>query len=114
MPREAEIRLKIQLDDKNVPASIDWRATDGPEGFHPSAGVLLSLWDPKARNTLSFDLWTADLTIDEMNFFVLERLFKLAETHQKATGGQEIADSIRKFCGELTEKLEERARARQG
>lgn len=113
--REAEIRLTVKLDDKNVPISMEWEATDSPqETAKPCDAVFFSLWDPVARNTLSFDLWTSDMSIDEMNFFTLERMLKLAETHRRATNGGEVSKLIEEFCQRLTEKLEEIAKARLG
>lgn len=114
MSREAEIQLRIQLDDKSVPVSIQWRATDGPQEYQACDAVLLSIWDPKARSTLSFDLWTSGLTVDEMNFFVLERLLKLAQTHRNSTNGSEISEMIREFSQRLAGKLEELAKSRLG
>lgn len=113
MSREAEIRLTVKLDDKNIPVSLRWEATDAPEaGPKPCDAVFFSLWDPTARNTLSFDLWTADMSVDEMNFFTLERMLKLAETHRRATSGGEVSKLIEECCRRLTEKLEELAKAR--
>ncbi len=112
MSRQAEINVKIELDERKLPATIQWRATDGAPDFQAVDALLLSLWDPRSRTTLSFDLWTAEMTIDEMNFFVLERLFKLAETHRKATGSGEISKMIEDLCRVLTDKLETDAKAR--
>lgn len=115
MAREAEIRLKVKLDDQNVPVSMQWEATDAPEaGPKACDAVFFSLWDPGSRNTLSFDLWTSDMSIDEMNFFTLERLLKLAETHRRATNGSEVSKLIEEFCQRLTDKLEEMAKTRLG
>lgn len=113
MAKVAEINLKVTLDETKTPVSIHWDATDAPERGEKSCdGLLLSIWDPQERNTLSFDLWTRKMTVDEMNFFVLERLLKLADTHRNATGQEEVAGMISRFGHRLAEKLEQLAKQR--
>ncbi len=51
MPKEAEIKFLVKLDDTGAPEEIYWNATDsGEEGFAPCESLMISMWDKSARN----------------------------------------------------------------
>lgn len=115
MARESEINFKISLDDKNMPVRILWNATDGPqaEGQQESKSMMIALWDGKEQNTLTIDLWTKDMQIDEMHTHFFQRMLTLADSYFKATGNPFVINEMRAFCEELGEKTkvwEERGR----
>jgi gliding motility-associated protein GldC len=35
----------------------------------PAKALMLSLWDPTENNTMKIDLWTKDMSIEEMKQF---------------------------------------------
>ncbi len=113
MGRSAVIRVDVRLDDQNVPEKIHWAASDGPDEGRPAEALMFSVWDPDERNTLSIDLWTPRMTVDEMNFYVLQVLLKLAETYRKATSEEETAGLLDGFARQLTRQLEEQAARRR-
>jgi gliding motility-associated protein GldC len=114
MPRETEIKFKVTLDDKNMPMSIKWSATDGPQQEdQDSKTMMIALWDGQEKNTMSIDLWTKDMQIDEMHTHFFQRLLSMADTYFKATGNPFVINEMRAFCEELGEKThvwEERGR----
>ena len=74
MDMTSEIKLTVHLDENKVPERIDWEAEDG--GVRSSSkAVLLALWDEQERNTLRIDLWTKEMTVEEMKAF-FTRIFK--------------------------------------
>ncbi len=108
--RQAEIRVQVGLDENRNPVDIRWEASDAAErGVHPAEAVMISIWDPEKRNTLSIDLWTSRMTIAEMDFFVLESLLKMAQTYRQATRNNEMADLLDGFANTLMKELEKRA-----
>ncbi len=112
--RRAEIRVLVELDEKKNPTGLRWEASDAAEpGLHTADAVMISIWDPEKRNTLSIDLWTPRMTVDEMNFYVLQVLLKMAETYRKATSNPPTADLLDGFARQLTEQLEREAADRR-
>ena len=59
MSKESEIRIRIQLDDDQLPEQITWQASDSTAAEpQVSKAFLISLWDPAYKETLRIDLWT--------------------------------------------------------
>ena len=68
MSRTAEIKLTVELDDDNLPTDIRWQATEASQpGPMPCQAMLLSLWDSEGKTTAAIDLWTKDMTVEDMN-----------------------------------------------
>ncbi len=98
MSRTAEIKLTIDLDSDQFPTQIKWQATDADEpGPTKCESAMLSLWDSENKTTASIDLWTHDMTIEDMNLYVYQVIHKLADTYLRATKDREIADVIHEF-----------------
>ena len=107
MSKKSEIKITVSLDDKNNPEKINWEATDSQfEGTKPARTLLLSLWDEKENVTMGIDLWTKEMTVNDMNIHFHQVLLKLADTFERSTRNTETANMIRKFGGEFAEKLE--------
>ncbi len=76
--------------------------------------MLLALWDPKQRNAMRIDLWTREMTIQEMNEFVFQTLMSLADSYTSATQNRNIGAEMKIFAREFIEKaVQEEARGRQ-
>ena len=75
--KTSDIRLSVQLDENNVPERIDWEAQDNATKS-TSKAVLLSIWDEKEKNTLRIDLWTKEMTVEEMKAFFHQNILTLA------------------------------------
>ena len=104
--KTSDINFTIQLDQNNLPESIDWEATDsGVVGKIPSKAVMLAVWDPKENNTLKIDLWTKDMMVDEMKLFFHQTLLSMAGTFERATGEDKMAGDMKDFCQYFAEKM---------
>ena len=104
--KTAEIHFKITLDDNNVPTAIEWQATDSAnKEVRPCKSVMISLWDPKEKNSLRIDLWTKEMMIDEMQIHFFQTLITMAETFEKATGNKEILADMKNFCNDFSRKV---------
>jgi len=97
-PRTAEIRLTVDLDADSVASGIQWQAEEAPGGG-PAAcqSMMLSLWDNERKTTAAIDLWTRDMTIDDMNVFFYQVLHRMAETYRRATKNESMAQTIHEF-----------------
>ncbi|MCO5247966.1 MAG: gliding motility protein GldC [Chitinophagales bacterium] len=114
MKRVSEIVIKVSLDKDQMPEKIEWATSDNPQdGVQESKTMMLGLWDPKEKSTLSMDLWTKDMPIDEMHTHFFQRILSLADSYQRATGNPFVAAATKKYCeelGERTQVWEERGR----
>jgi gliding motility-associated protein GldC len=102
--RTSEIRLSVQLDENNVPERIGWEAEDGGVKS-ASKAVLLSLWDEQEKNTLRIDLWTKEMTVEEMKAFFHQNILTMADTFERATGEGKMAAQMRDFAAYFAEHM---------
>ncbi len=107
MPSKKKINIEVELDDKNVPSQITWNADD-MQGFNEAAcrAMILSLWDHSQKDTLRLDLWTRDMTVDEMKIFFHQTLVTMADTLEKSINDPRISGDMRDFCDYFAEKME--------
>jgi len=102
--RTSEIRFTVTLDENQVPERIDWEAEDGATKSECKS-VLMSLWDAKENNTLRIDLWTKQMTTDEMKAFYHQSIMTMADTFERATGEGKMAAQMRDFGNYFAEHM---------
>ncbi len=103
--KTSEIHLKIGMNENNLPVRMMWSAEDGGVKDQTAAAMLLSLWDPAEKNTMKIDLWTKDLSIEEMKQFFHQTLLTLSDTFEKATGESKICEDLRDYCYHFADKM---------
>jgi gliding motility-associated protein GldC len=99
-----ELKFTVKVDENHLPLAIDWETNDGNESSN-SKSVLIGLWDAKEKNTLRIDLWTQEMTVDEMKRFFHQNLISMADTFKKATNEDEMAADLKDFCAHFAEKM---------
>ncbi len=105
--KTAEIKLTIQLDDKNVPENITWESSDKENKEKlPVKSMMLALWDHQYKNSLRIDLWTKDMPVDEMKRFFYETLQTMGDSFLRATGEEAIVGDLRDYCEHFAEKMQ--------
>jgi len=103
----SEIRLAVTTDDDGV-NSIDWQADDAPEpGEQRAKAMILALWDGEAGNAMRIDMWTQDMTVEEMNDFFFQTMLSMADSYQRATGNRDLMADIKIFAREFARKAVE-------
>ncbi len=104
--KSSQIRITVNLDEKNMPTSIDWDADDRQEGDKPIAckAMLLSLFERDSLDTMKIDLWATDMQVNEMDRFFFQTLRGMADTYFKATQNQELAVDMQRFVHYFGEK----------
>lgn len=107
MSSTKKINIEVELDQKNIPTDIKWNATD-LDGFDEAScrAMLLSLWDHSRKDTLRLDLWTKDMTIDEMKIFFHQTLITMADTLEKSIDDPRISGDMRDFCDYFADRME--------
>jgi gliding motility-associated protein GldC len=100
-----EIKLGITLDENKVPEAIEWKASGSGDDMNEAKAFLLSIWDTKEANTMKIDLWTKDMSIDEMKKFFFQTFVTMADTLQRSTDEDGMADALRDFADFFGEKM---------
>ena len=103
--KSSEISIKIDLNENHLPLKINWSASDGGIKHAESTAFLLSLWDKNENNTMKIDLWTKDMTVDDMKRFFHQTLLTMADTFEKATGEHLISEDLRDYCYHFADKM---------
>jgi len=102
----SEIKITVELDDNRVPEKLFWAAQDGGVVQEESKAMMLSFWDSNVQETMRIDLWTKDMPVDEMKKFFHQSLVAMADTFQRATDDEKMADTMKDFCDYFAEKME--------
>lgn len=105
--KRKDIQITVDLDEKNIPIDIRWSATDmGNMDPVSCRAMILSLWDPHTKDTLRLDLWTKDMTVDEMKIFFHQVMTTMADTLEKSINDSRISGDMRDFCEYFAERME--------
>ena len=103
---KSKITIDVTLDENKIPEKLHWSAPDGGVNHEESKAILLSVWDPKAKEALRIDLWTKDMPLDEMKVFFHQTLTAMSDTFERATSDEKMSATMRDFCDYFAEKLE--------
>ncbi|MCW3077609.1 MAG: gliding motility protein GldC, partial [Bacteroidetes bacterium] len=82
--------------ENHLPVNIEWDAPDSGEKSECKS-VMIALWDAKENNTLRIDLWTKEMTVDEMKKFFHQNIMTLTDTYVRATNDNKTAESVKTF-----------------
>jgi gliding motility-associated protein GldC len=103
--KTSDIRFKIGLDERNVPLDIKWQASDSKnDELRDCKSIMISIWDAMQKETLRIDLWTNEMTTDEMHSHYFQSLLSITESYVRATGNPIAMEDMKKFAQELAKK----------
>ena|SRR5690554_1345218 len=110
MAKSSEIIIRVNLNEENVPESIEWKASDHPDAkeFQTAKGMLISFFDQETKDTLKIDLWTEKMQVMEMDRFIFQTLKGLTNTYVRATNNHKLGSAMKQlteYFGEETEIL---------
>ncbi len=103
--KTSEIKIQVDLNENNLPIHMRWEAEGSDMNKSVASAFLLSLWDPSDKNTMKIDLWTKDMSVEEMKQFFHQSLLSMADTFEKATGENLICEDLRDYCYHFAEKM---------
>ncbi len=91
-----QIIIDVQSDAQHLPEKIIWQV---PQAFEKgeSKAMALSLWDGKENNTLRMDIWSKDMSIDEMKKFFIQSVITFSDAMERATGDKSLSDKVKQF-----------------
>tara|TARA_S200000501_G_C20719394_1_gene697770 strand:+ start:303 stop:644 length:342 start_codon:yes stop_codon:yes gene_type:complete len=99
--KKAKINIEIELNENNIAENISWLASDSGQDYIDSKSMILSMWDGEKKEALSIDIWTKDMTVQEMKFFTFQVLLKMNEVIKKSTGDEKLVSEMQKFIKKL-------------
>lgn len=106
MQRDAEINIKVKLNKDNFPEQIKWDATEANfDGLKEAQAMFLSFWDKDEKATLSIDLWTDEMLVDDMNAHYFQVFLKMADTYYNSSKNAEVAEFIKQFAVSFGQKM---------
>ena len=103
--KKSEINISVGLNANNLPLAMHWSASDGGIDKAPANAFILSIWDPQEKNTMKIDLWTKDMTVEEMKQFFHQSLLTMADTFEKETVEHLISEDLRDYCYHFADKM---------
>ncbi len=104
--KQSKINIEVNLDENNIPEKISWQADDHPgDGWKDSKAVSISIWDPEQQDSLSLELWTKDMNVDEMKRFYVNMFGAASNTILNSTGDEFMAQEVKNLCEKLVEYL---------
>lgn len=105
MSHQSEIKINVTLDENKVPERMSWDASDGGLENEDTKAVMMSVWDPKSKETLRIDLWTKDMLLDEMKIFYHQTLMGMADSFERASNEKEVAEGMRMFAEDFAKRI---------
>jgi gliding motility-associated protein GldC len=106
--KTSEIIFRVGLDEKNLPKTIEWDASDKEtEGMESTKSISLNVWDNLNHSTLRIDLWTEDLSVVEMKRFYIDIIGGMAQNILNSTGDEYMSEEMKALCDRLVEHVNE-------
>jgi gliding motility-associated protein GldC len=102
--KTSEINFKVTVDDDHLPLNIKWEAKDAGE-TSDSKAVMIALWDAKENNTLRIDLWTKDMSVEEMRKFYIQNMMTLSDSYIRATSDTETAEAVKTVVTSIGKRM---------
>jgi gliding motility-associated protein GldC len=106
--KNSEIKFQVELDEKSLPKSITWNASDKEgEGLEATKSISLNVWDNLNHSTLRIDLWTEEMSVVEMKRFYIDILGGMAQTILNSTADEYMSEEIKELCDRLVLHINE-------
>ena len=106
--KKERLTIDVSMDDNLIPESIEWKSSQENKPSQNASAALIYFWDAKKNETFNLDLWTKEMSVEEMNKMMFQTLMTLANTYERATSEDQMANAMRdfgQFFGERTEIL---------
>ena len=99
---QAQIDICVELDEKRLTERILWRAEEATDDQTRDAKALhLSCWDEKEQQTMRIELWTKNMSQNEMKRFYIDMLGSMSQSILQSTGDEYISKRLRDLCEDL-------------
>ena len=105
MSTTSRITIDVTTDENQVPVAMEWTAEDGGVMNQPASAMALSMWNANEYAAMRMDLWTKDMSVEEMRSFMVQTMMTLADTYERSTSDKDHAKAIRGFTEELAKRI---------
>ena len=103
---KSTITIEVATDENKIPDAITWSATDSSaENGQKAKAMMISFWDSAEKAALRIDLWTKDMSVDEMKKFYHQNVMTLTDTYIRATSDEATAKKVKALFNELGKEL---------
>ncbi|MDD3771896.1 MAG: gliding motility protein GldC [Weeksellaceae bacterium] len=96
--KKSKITIEVELDENHIPEKMSWHAPDGGVDHQPTKATFMSVWDDKNKEALRLDLWTKEMTVDDMKRFFHQIFISMSDSYKRATNEDETATYIIEFA----------------
>lgn len=106
--KKEKFSIDVLMDENLIPEDLHWNSSQGNGQSEKASAALIYLWNAQKNETFSLDLWTKKMSIEEMNKMMFQTIMTLANSYEKATSEDQLANAMRdfgEFFGEKTEIL---------
>ena len=106
--KKEKFSIEVVMDENLIPENLQWSSTQGDCESENASAALIYLWNAQKNETFSLDLWTKKMSIEEMNKMMFQTIMTIANSYQKATSEDQLANAMRdfgEFFGEKTKIL---------
>jgi gliding motility-associated protein GldC len=104
--QQSTITIDIMLDPNKIPEQINWQASDSSADMKQKAKAMcLAFWDGADKSALRIDLWTKDMMVDEMGDFFYQMMMSMADTFNRATKQDALAEEMKGFAKGFAKKF---------
>ena len=102
--RKETLTVDVIMDDNMIPESINWSSTQENDKKEEASAALMYFWNAKNKETFNLDLWTKKMSIEEMNMMIFQSFMTMANTYERATSEDQLANAMRDFAEFFGEK----------
>ena len=92
------LKFEVELDANHLPVSIEMNASDVDANESSIKALMISAWAAQTKETLRIDLWTKDMSINEMFIMYHQTMIGMSSSLEKATGHEKLAGALRDYC----------------
>ena len=100
-----KIEIQVTTDENKVPTEIHWTAPNEKIKGRSAKAMTVVFWDEENTSTMNMDLWTKEMSVEEMRHFVCQSMMLLADTFERATNDKAHAEAVRGFTTELAKRV---------
>jgi len=103
--KKEQLIIDVTMDENMIPESIQWESSQNKNTNHSANAALIYFWNHSEQETFNLDLWTKKMSIEEMNKMMFQTFLTMANTYERATNEDQIANAMRdfgEFFGEKT------------
>ena len=104
--KKEKFSIEVIMDENLIPEELEWHSSQGEGESEKASAALIYLWNAKKNETFSLDLWTKEMSVEEMNKMMFQTIMTLANSYEKATSEDQLANAMRDFAEFFGEKTD--------